>query len=454
MAITYVAAGAANTSVVDDPAFAFPVGITDDDFVLAAFYSRENTDGTVHLVDPSVTQIWTRILNVRTAGGLIAVWGKRYVTGDTEPTIVTTNHTRGFNGDDIIVQMAAWRGVNTSNPIAQVGTVSANASAADIGPIAGITAFPNNAVIVLAGKMGSWTSVATLSGDLTYTEISDLTTTGEPDAGMVWDYGINGASATEITDKTFTVTGGALAPGVGVMIELNEAATQSGIGGTIASSTGTFGTLVTTTEGIDAQGTVAWTAPTDAASSNDLRATSILTVVDAGTEVLRGTNTTWSPAIPANAQIVGLEAIVERSDAGTGDTAYFSVVQLWYNSDWLGEDKALGIDDRFPPIDADETFGSDGDGWGINLSIDILENSGFGLGIRCGVDPTGDGANPRIDFMRLKVYYVQQGGGPTFSDPDGRRNPNLPGGTANVQRWPYHHRGLERKRRWIYAPRR
>ena len=110
----------------------------------------------------------------------------------------------------VIAQVAAFRGVDLTNPIDLTTERTESARAAtNIGPITGITpTSPKSAVVVVGGRGDDWTSVATLSGDsLTWNEI------GEPDdatnaLGLVWDYAIQAGNPTAVTAKTFTVTGG------------------------------------------------------------------------------------------------------------------------------------------------------------------------------------------------------------------------------------------------------
>src|SRR5207253_6902037 len=80
------------------------------------------------------------------------------------------------------------------NPLADLGAISNNATAQNIGPITGFTptnAGNNGAVIVLGHRADDWTSVATLSGDgLTWVQIGAPSSTLGTDAGMVWNHAI------------------------------------------------------------------------------------------------------------------------------------------------------------------------------------------------------------------------------------------------------------------------
>ncbi|MCI0430771.1 MAG: hypothetical protein L0210_09565 [Rhodospirillales bacterium] len=231
MAITSVgAAGASSATNGSAPAPGLPSGLAAGDVMVCVFYSREATDGTV-----SISAGWTQIVNDRTAGGLLGAWFRVFQAGDAAPTFTLGGHATGNSGDTAIAQIAAWRGCDQSDPLDITGTISTNASAQNIGAIAGITLAANDAVIVVGGKRDDWTSVTALSGDsLTWAEIGEPDTTSGADAGLVWDYAIDGGSGTTVTSKTFTVTGGAAADGKGVMFSLNvapPAQTISGAGG-------------------------------------------------------------------------------------------------------------------------------------------------------------------------------------------------------------------------------
>jgi hypothetical protein len=217
-AITFVGAGTSSSTNGAAPTPALPSNLQDGDLMIAYFYSREVTDGTV-----SISAGWTEVYNERTSGGLLAAWYRVYQAGDVAPTFTLGGHVSANSGGDTAgAQIAAWRGVDTADPIDVTGTIATNAAQQNIGPISGITVDASDTVIVMGGKTDDWSSVATLSGDsLTWAEIGEPDSTSGADAGLVWDYAINGASQTPVTDKTFTVTGGATAAGKGVMFSLN-----------------------------------------------------------------------------------------------------------------------------------------------------------------------------------------------------------------------------------------
>lgn len=213
---TFVAAGvASSTDGATAPTPANPAGLKYEDFKVLAVYSREVTDGTIAVQDG-----WEEFYNERSSGGILALFYRFHELLDSAPAITLGNHAAN---DTVVAQIAAWRGVSKRNPFGALGVISTNGSAADIGAIAGITLPANNVLVVVGGKADDWTSVAPLTqSGLTFAEIGEPDDTAGTDAGLVWDYAtVDDDSEEAITDKTFTVTGGASAVGKGVMFGLN-----------------------------------------------------------------------------------------------------------------------------------------------------------------------------------------------------------------------------------------
>lgn len=228
--ITYIGVGAAgSTDGGSNPTATLPSGLADDDLMLCAFWSREIVDGSV-----AISAGWTELYNNRSANGLLALWYRFRQTGDLAPTITLTNHTGGASGDDVIVQIAAWRGVDTANPFHELGVMYDSPNGQDIGTsdnefaIPGVTVPRAGLMVIIGGKRDDWTSVDEFTENqsasgLTYIEISEPDTTAGADAGMVWDYAINpiGNPEVDILGGFFNITGGASALGRGVSLSLN-----------------------------------------------------------------------------------------------------------------------------------------------------------------------------------------------------------------------------------------
>lgn len=217
MAIQLRNVGTASATNGSAPTPGLPAGLAAGDVMVCVFFSKEVTDGTV-----SISAGWDQIINDRTSGGLLAAWRRAWQSGDAAPTFTLGGHATGNSGDSAIAQIAAFTGIDTTSIVDVVGTISTNASQANIGAISGISLGARDVVIVVGGKCDDWTSVATLSGDgLTWNELGEPDTTSGADAGLVWNYAIAGSSGVTVTSKTFTVTGGANNVGKGVMFSLN-----------------------------------------------------------------------------------------------------------------------------------------------------------------------------------------------------------------------------------------
>lgn len=216
--IEFVAAGVSSaTDGSTAPTPALPAGLADDDFMVATFYSREAIDGTV-----SISAGWTPIINDLSSSGLLAAWYRYRVTGDLAPTFTLGNIAVN---DTCIAQIAAWRGVNLTDPIDQIGTINSNTSNTDINDIPGIVIDRRALLLIIAAKQDDWTSVNTPSptsglgdADFTYIEIDEPDSTLGNDAGMVWVYAINPGVEANVPTQTIDVVGGTAQPGKGVML--------------------------------------------------------------------------------------------------------------------------------------------------------------------------------------------------------------------------------------------
>lgn len=215
MAIMYVGAGTASASASGNVTPTLPAGLQANDLMVAIVTVR----GNAAITTPSGwTEVFQGQLYPTDNLHRLGIFRRFYQSGDTDPTFVIgaqTNATR-------IGQIFAFRGVDQTNPIPDLGPDSGNASAQNIGPITGFTPTINDGcVIVIGHKADDWTSVAVLTGDgLTWVEIGEPDSTLGNDAGQVYDYAIYSGSPPTISAKTFTVTGGAANTGAGKMFSI------------------------------------------------------------------------------------------------------------------------------------------------------------------------------------------------------------------------------------------
>jgi len=221
LAISYVGVGTAATSAggtTGSVTPTLPSGLQANDLMIIMVTGRGNHS---FATPTGWTQKFQEQLYPTDNLHKLAIFYKFYVAGDGNPVV---SWTGGGTNQTVIAQVFAFRGVDTTNPIPDLGPNSGNASAQNIGPITGFTptgAGNDGCVIVIGHKADDWTSVATLTGDgLTWNEIAEPDTTSGNDAGQVYDYALYSGSPPTITAKTFTVTGGAANTGAGKMISL------------------------------------------------------------------------------------------------------------------------------------------------------------------------------------------------------------------------------------------
>lgn len=148
-----------------------------------------------------------------------------------------------------------------------------------------------------------------------------------------------------------------------------------------------------------AAGTVAWSNPSNAASSNDSDATASLQ--SSSSQYLKATNFGFS--LPAGAIVTGVQVEVER--------ACFSAGQYSDAAVRIVKGGVIGSTDRsaggtWPTSDTVQAYGGAGDLWGETLTDSDVEASTFGVALRVsrsgGVTP----ANAEVDHVKMTVYYV------------------------------------------------
>lgn len=230
MAIAFIGAGTFSENNNADGTPGLHASTAQNDLIICSFILRGlNADANpMALVGVSgYTQLFNFIHSTGSPCPRLGVFYKIAGASESSPTIDITPLGTGCT---VIGQTCTFRGIDTSDPIDISGATSENASAANIGPITGISGtVTDGAVIVVGARCDDWTSVADLSGDsLTWAEIGEPISILGQDAGLVWDYAIWSGSGPTITDKTFSVTGGAANKGLGVMFSINPAPPGTG----------------------------------------------------------------------------------------------------------------------------------------------------------------------------------------------------------------------------------
>jgi hypothetical protein len=223
MAISFVAAGVVGvtpnnaTASMTATGMTLPAGVAAGDLLLmhCGFDTGATTSGQ-SITAPSG---WANLgvdAGSLASSALLSTFYK--VAGASEgtpgsPTFV--GGTTGTTGATGLCRVTAWRGVDTSSmpSSALAGTSPGNVFTAqqNIGVITGFTPTANDAYVVVYGmKKDDWTSVAALSGDgLTWAQPVSSTSTNAGDASLVVATAPITGAPVAISNKTFTVTGGA-----------------------------------------------------------------------------------------------------------------------------------------------------------------------------------------------------------------------------------------------------
>lgn len=150
----------------------------------------------------------------------------------------------------------------------------------------------------------------------------------------------------------------------------------------------------------------AWTGASNAASSNDSRATATVTGSGSTTNYLKATNFGFS--IPAGATIDGIVVEWECSVVGNAKDGRVRIVK----------GGTIGSTDKSKPeatpwstgADAYRSYGASNDLWGETWDADAINNSGFGA-VMAAEGFFGAGDPCKIDHVRITVYYTTAGKG-------------------------------------------
>lgn len=150
-------------------------------------------------------------------------------------------------------------------------------------------------------------------------------------------------------------------------------------------------------------GSVSWSNPSNAASSNDVYAVASVGFVQT-THYLRVTN--FGFTIPGGANIDGVTVEVERKQS-SASVLIDSSVRL-YTGSFVGSDKAAGV--ALPTTDTYVTYGGAADVWGAALTDSNVNASTFGVGYSVTYN-TGISSDASVDHVRITINYTAAAGG-------------------------------------------
>ncbi len=167
------------------------------------------------------------------------------------------------------------------------------------------------------------------------------------------------------------------------------------------------GWLNLTTASDDASvGTVAWTNPSNALSSNDVRAEalSLANGSTVFTHYLKLLGLSGS-TIPSGAIIQGIEIQVERRGAGSLSMIKTNAVSLVKGGVVSGTAKGPGS--GWTTTDAAEAWGSGSDLWGLTLTEVDVNAANFGVVLQTTMtiaSPAGGAA--QVDSIQARITYL------------------------------------------------
>jgi len=148
------------------------------------------------------------------------------------------------------------------------------------------------------------------------------------------------------------------------------------------------------------EGAVAWSNPTNAATSNDVRATAGLTVGQS-THWLKAQNFGFS--LPSNVTITGLMVEVERVASVTPGILDSKLQLLDDTGTPVGSNKFHG-GVSWPTSDAYDVYGAEGDLWTVALTPAMINDPDFGV-IMAVQNSIAGSVTAGIDHIRMTAFY-------------------------------------------------
>ncbi|HET6241626.1 MAG TPA: hypothetical protein VFD99_06530 [Arthrobacter sp.] len=166
-----------------------------------------------------------------------------------------------------------------------------------------------------------------------------------------------------------------------------------------------------TGENITGAGTVAWSSPSNALSSNNLAATmSAAKGTSKESNYLQVSN--FAFGIPEGATITGIGVEIERKatlNSGAdwiADAALYLMKAGVKQSSGAGKDKADNSS-NWPTVDTYKAYGGSADLWANTWTPADVNNSGFGVAFRCIAQPATAEQVASVDHIRVTVYYTE-----------------------------------------------
>lgn len=159
----------------------------------------------------------------------------------------------------------------------------------------------------------------------------------------------------------------------------------------------------------NAVGTVPWTNPGNAASSNDAYATAPTGATGVYTEYLFAAN--FGFAVPVGATIDLVTVSIERSKQLFGAAnVWDSDLKLVVGGAVSGNDKGDALATNWPTTDTVATYAFTPAEWGVELTADAVNASTFGVALSVFLGKLGGGTSyARVDAITITIDYTAGG---------------------------------------------
>lgn len=153
-------------------------------------------------------------------------------------------------------------------------------------------------------------------------------------------------------------------------------------------------------------GIVIWAGPSDAQTSNDVRATALLQAEATSlTEWLQAQ--TFGFTIPSSATILGVLVEIEKSLSGAGVSIDSEDVRLLKAGGVGGAN--YGVTSGWGLTDAYTSYGGAADLWGRSWLPSDINAANFGMVIAATFSTGTQARIAQVDHIRITVYYEEGG---------------------------------------------
>lgn len=162
-------------------------------------------------------------------------------------------------------------------------------------------------------------------------------------------------------------------------------------------------------------GTLAWTNPNNASSSDNTYATVLINNPTVTTHYLKATNFGFS--IPNGSTINGIVVEIERKSSSNTVSRFArdNVVKLVIGGSIVGSNYSLAA--KWSTTESYFTYGGSSDLWGNTITVSDVNSSTFGVVLSASLSDTNKVRTETayVDHIRITVYYTENSAVPRSS---------------------------------------